>query len=58
MVLDLRQAYREGRQRWARNSKQVMIDPAGGILHDTATESPWQAEITKKNSKSVSTRLC
>ena len=32
-ALDLRQAYREGWQRWARDPKQVVLDPAGGNLH-------------------------
>ena len=58
MVMDLRRAYREGWQRWARNPKQIVIDPAEENLHDifldtlelnsveaevTAAESPWQA---------------
>ena len=33
-ALDLRQAYQEGWQRWARHPKQVVLDPAGGNLHD------------------------
>ena len=51
---------REGWQRWARDPKQVVLDPAGEILHDifldplelnavetevTAAESPWQAGL-------------
>ena len=63
-ALDLRQAYREGLQRWARDPKQVFLDPAGENLHDilldslelnsvetevTAAESPWQAGITEAN---------
>ena len=64
-VLDLRQAYREGWQRLARDPKQVVLDPAGEKnLHDifldplelnsvetevTAAESPWQAGITEAN---------
>ena len=32
-ALDLRQAYREGWQRWARDPKKVVLDPAGGHLH-------------------------
>ena len=32
-ALDLRQAYREGWQRWARDPKQVVLDPIGGNLH-------------------------
>ena len=33
IALDLRQAYREGWQRWARDPKQVVLDPIGGNLH-------------------------
>ena len=33
-ALDVRRAYREGWQRWARDPKQVVLDPAGEILHD------------------------
>ena len=33
-ALDLRQAYREGWQRWARDPKQVVLDPAGENVHD------------------------
>ena len=33
-ALDLRQAHREGWQRWARDPKQVVLDPAGENLHD------------------------
>ena len=33
-VMDLRRAYREGWQRWARNPKQIVIDPAEENLHD------------------------
>ena len=33
-ALDLREAYREGWQRWARDPKQVVLDPAGENLHD------------------------
>ena len=65
-ALDLRQAYREGWQRWARDPKQVVLDPAGENLHDifldplelnsvetevTAAESPWQAGITEANGR-------
>ena len=59
-ALDLREAYREGWQRWARDPKQVVLDSTGENLHDifldplelnsvdteiTAAESPWQAGI-------------
>ena len=65
-ALDLRQAYREGWQRWARDPKQVVIDPAGENLHDiflerrelnsveteiTAAESLWQAGIIEANDR-------
>ena len=65
-ALDLRQAYREGWQRWARDLKQVVLDPAGENLHDifldplelnsvetevTAAESHWQAGITEANGR-------
>ena len=33
-ALDLRQTYREGWQRWARDPKQVALDPAGENLND------------------------
>ena len=33
-ALDVRRAYREGWQRWARDPKQVVLDPAGENLHD------------------------
>ena len=33
-AVDLWQAYREGWQRWARDPKQVVLDPAGENLHD------------------------
>ena len=32
--MDLWQAHREGWQRWARDPKQVVLDPAGKNLHD------------------------
>ena len=66
IALDLRQAYREDWQRCARDPKQVVLDPAGEILHDifldplelnsveteiTAAESPWQAGITEANGR-------
>ena len=69
-ALDLRQAYREGWQRWARDPKQVVLDPAGENLHDifldplernsveteiTAAESPWQAGITEANGRALKT---
>ena len=69
-ALDLRQAYREGWQRWARDPKQVVLDPAGENLHDiflgplelnsveaevTAAESPWQAGITEANGRPFKT---
>ena len=38
-ALDLRQAYREGWQRWARDPKQVVLDPAGENLRDIFI--PW-----------------
>ena len=56
----------EGWQRWTRNPKQAVLDPAGENLHDffldhlklssveteiTATESPWQAGITEANDR-------
>ena len=65
-ALDLRQAYREGWQRWARDPKQVVLDPAGENVHDiflerlelnsleteiTAAESPWQAGIIEANDR-------
>ena len=65
-ALDLRQAYREGWQRWARDPKQVVLDPAGENLRDifldpvelnsvgteiTAAKSPWQAGITEANGR-------
>ena len=65
-ALDVRCAYREGWQRWARDPKQVVLDPAGENLHDifldplelnsvetevTAAESPWQAGITEANGR-------
>ena len=65
-ALDLRQAYREGWQRWARDAKQVVLHPAGENLHDifsdplelnsvetevTAAESPWQAGIAEANGR-------
>ena len=65
-ALDLRRACREGWQRWARDPKQVVLDPAGENLHDifleplelnsvetevTAAESPWQAGITEANGR-------
>ena len=65
-ALDVRRAYREGWQRWARDPKQVVLDPAGEKLHDifldplelnsvetevTAAESPWQAGITEANGR-------
>ena len=65
-ALDLRQAHREGWQRWARDPKQVVLDPAGENLPDifsdplelnsvetqvTAAESPWQAGITEANGR-------
>ena len=31
---DVRRAYREGWQRWARDPTQVVLDPAGENLHD------------------------
>ena len=60
-ALDLRQAYRKGRQRWARDPKQVVPD-AAGIFQDpldlnsvetevTAAESPWQAGITETSDR-------
>ena len=67
-ALDLRQAYREGWQRWARDPKQVVLDLVGENLHDifldplefnsvetevTAEESPWQAGITEANGRVV-----
>ena len=67
-ALDLRQAYREGWQRWARDPKQVVLDPAAENLHDifleplelnpvekevTAAESPWQAGITEANGRAI-----
>ena len=63
-TLDLRQAYREGWQRWARDPKQVVLDPAGENLHDiflerlelisleteiTAAESLLEAGIIEAN---------
>ena len=65
-ALDVRRAYREGWQRWARDPKQVVLDPAGENLHDTlldplelnsvetevtAAESPWQGGITEANGR-------
>ena len=65
-ALDVRHAYREGWQRWARDPKQVVLDPASENLHDifldplelnsvetevTAAESPWQAGITEANGR-------
>ena len=65
-ALDVRLAYRGGWQRWARDPKQVVLDPAGENLHDifldplelnpvetevTAAESPWQAGITEENDR-------
>ena len=48
-------------QRWARDPKQVVLDPAGENLHDifldplelnsVETESPWQAGITESNGR-------
>ena len=64
-ALDLRQAYREGWQRWARDPKQVVLDPAGDdIFLDPlelnsaeteiiAAESPWQAGITEANGRAI-----
>ena len=65
-ALDVRRAYREGWQRWARDPEQVVLDPAGENLHDifldplelnsaetevTAAESPWQAGITEASGR-------
>ena len=65
-VMDLRRAYREGWQRWARNPKLIVIDPAEENWHDifpdtlelnsvetqvTAAESPWQAGIAQVNGR-------
>ena len=65
-ALDVRRSYREGWQRWARDPKQVVLDPTGENLHDiildplelnsvetevTAAESPWQAGITEANGR-------
>ena len=65
-ALDVRRAFREGWQRWARDPKQVVFDPAGENLHDifldplelnsvetevTTAESPWQAGITEANGR-------
>ena len=62
----MRRAYRKGWQWWARDPKQVVLDPASEILHDifldplelnsvktevTAAESPWQARITEANGR-------
>ena len=64
--MDLRQAYREGWRRWAGDSKQVVLAPAGENLHDIfldplelnsvdteiiAAESPWQAGLTEANGR-------
>ena len=53
-------------QRWVRDPKQAVLDPAGDYLHDiffnplelnsvetevTASESPWQAGITEANGR-------
>ena len=69
-ALDLRQAYRGGWQRWARDPKQVVLDPAGENLHDifldplelksvqtevTAAEPPSQAGITEANGRAPKT---
>ena len=69
-ALDMLQAYRGGWQRWARDPKQVVLDPAGENLHDifldllelnsveleiTAAESPWQAGITEANGQAFMT---
>ena len=65
-ALDLGEAYREGWQRWARDPKQVVLDPAGEHVHDiflerlelnfveteiSAGESPWQAGIIEANDR-------
>ena len=65
-ALDVRRAYREGWQRWARDPKEAVLDPAREKLHDifldplelnsvetevTAAESPWQAGITEANGR-------
>ena len=64
--LDVRRAYREGWQRWARDPKQAVLDLAGENLHDTfldplelnsveteltAAEPPWQAGITEASGR-------
>ena len=50
-ALDLRQAYREGWQRWARDPKQVVLDPSGENLHDIFLDplDPWVTGITEAN---------
>ena len=61
-ALDVRGANREGWQRWARDPKQVVLDPAGENLHDifldplelnSAKTEPWQAGITEANGRAL-----